>query len=98
MTNGVDFALVDGACCVVYLSKGIYNNTAGGAYPDITLNIDSTGAKPIKIDYVGMSSTSVWRRLIVPNRYYQVPYNALWFYTAGVYYLSTFYFYEDYSD
>ena len=45
VTNGVDFTLVDGACCCLYLA----NNSGNSRNPIqfTTLNINSTGAKSI---------------------------------------------------
>lgn len=53
--NGVDFALVAGACCLLKFSNTV--GYSGNSTTQITLNINSTGAKPISTGNFATNST-----------------------------------------
>ena len=55
ITNGVDFSLVAGACCLLKFSNRI--GYSGNSTTQITLNINSTGAKPISTGNFATNST-----------------------------------------
>lgn len=45
VTNGVDFTLVAGACCLIKFSNAL---TSSGLNSSVTLNVNSTGAKKFR--------------------------------------------------
>ena len=53
MPNGVSFALVAGAVCVVHFSSG----TDDSKFGEVTLNINSTGAKKVNMHYVYINTS-----------------------------------------
>ena len=99
MTNGVSFALVAGACCVVHIN----NNTYTKSYTKITLNINSTGAKDVQLQTEAWSSqyqTPDRGSIVSLTQYYAVSKCQLFIYDGSVYIAprSTFAAYNDYGD
>ena len=47
VTNGVDFSLVDGACCLISFSNPLVN-TGISSGTTVTININSSGAKSMR--------------------------------------------------
>lgn len=90
-TNGVDFALVEGACISIYFSKGGTNSSSASW----TLNVNSTGAKSI----------TTYRNCIAEYRHnhansldYTYSTTGFFVYMNGKYYTSMVYTYGDYND
>ena len=95
LTNGVSFALVAGACCLVCFTKGFYKS---GTYNDTTLNINSSGAKPMVLDYASNSFSSGHRSLFMLSTAWEIPYTLLWIFDGTNYLFHGMHYYSDYSD
>ena len=88
MTNGVDFALVAGACCIVKFSVSGYN--LAQALKGSSLNINSSGAKTVRHYSAGQSGGSVDAGPLAGS--------ILFTYDGSTYQTVTFIAYGDYSD
>ena len=99
VTNGVSFSLVAGACCVVHINNTTYTK----AHTNITLNINSTGAKGVQLQteaYGSQYQTPSGGSIITLTQYYAVSKCQLFIYNGSVYIAprSTFAAYPDYGD
>ena len=97
-TNGVDFALYVGSICLVTFTNGLYYKKSMG---DLTLNINSTGAKEFWFKLAGMTTYSGSVGLnerADNNRYTGAPYMGLWIYDGSIYIYQGVDFYNDYPD
>ena len=95
LTNGVDFSLVAGACCWVVFSNKI---SGTGKYNDLTLNINSTGAKGIVNYRLHQTDSYGARNTVTMHQGLELPYLLPVVYTGTTYAWVSMYTYSDYSD
>ena len=94
----MSFNPVVGACCLVTFTNGLYNKKSPG---DLTLNINSTGAKEFWFKVGGMHETS--QRVGLDARatslkYNGAPYMGLWLFDGSIYVYQGVDYYNDYPD
>ena len=99
LTNGVSFELVAGACVAVYFSNGAYGKNVGV----LTLNVNSTGAKPLMSYQSSINSTQFYSRNNQWSAQYrgndgQPPQKCLYFYDGSNYAHGSTRVYGDYGD
>ena len=98
-TNGVSFSLVEGACVIVHFSTSTYNKNTSV----LTLNVNSTGAKPLMSYQSKINSTSYYSKdhqWSVQHRGSdgQPPRKCLYFYDGSSYAHGSTGQYGDYND
>ena len=98
MTNGVDFALVDGACCLVKFSNSGSHKSVGS----FTLNINSTGAKNILAYHSSMTSGQFQNTYSTNGQYNgwsgPLPLRVMFCYDGSSYVTGSTRTYADYND
>lgn len=92
-TNGVSFELVVGACCVVKISNSLASGSQG---TNVTMNINSTGAK--KFQTYGKTFNSGNSSVGYGNAHLAHNTPPLFVYDGSVYMVASTVTYGDYQD